>query len=222
MARRKPSIIYQVLSHLDELKRFGQSKHLAKQQERERCRETGERYNPARVEGIYSYATYAAYKKHCLDFANWARDRKGAKTLEQAREHVREYLQEHIREGRSAWTVRLKASALAKLYGCNTAGFGVELPKRQRENIRRSRGEKVRDRDFLRGTKSGYCRFLSGNWFKAEGAGTSGSAGYNRARWCCIRPRSPGQGGEGARGKSGGRVQRACAPNTRKSRKRGA
>ena len=147
MARRKPSIIYQVLSRLDGLKRFGESKHLAKQLERERCRETGEKYNPARVDGIYSYSPFHTYKKHCLSFANWARE-KGAKTLEQAREHVREYLQEHIREGRSAWTIRLEASALAKLYGCNSTDFGVELPKRQRENIHRSRGEKTRDKDF--------------------------------------------------------------------------
>jgi len=148
MARRKPSIIYQVLARLDELKRFGESKHLAKLQERERCRETGERYNPARVDGIYSYATYTAYKKHCLDFANWAREKKGAKTLEQAREYVRTYLERHIQEGRSAWTVRLKASALAKLYNCSSSDFGIELPKRKREDIHRSRGEKVRDRDF--------------------------------------------------------------------------
>ena len=148
MARRKPSIIYQTLQRLDELKRFGESKHLAKQQERERCRETGERYNPAKVEGIYSFKTYQVYKEHCLKFVSWARETHGVKNLERAREYVKEYLEKHIREGRSAWTVRVEASALAKLYGCQSTDFGVKLPERRREDIHRSREEREHDRKF--------------------------------------------------------------------------
>jgi integrase len=93
---------------LDELKRFGQSKHQAKLEERERCKERGEKYNPARVEGIYSYKTYQVYKEHCLRFATWAREAHGVKTLEKAREYVKEYLERHVGEGRSAWTVRVE------------------------------------------------------------------------------------------------------------------
>ena len=146
MARKRPSIIKQTLMRLDELKRFGQSKHLAKQEERERSIERGEKYNPARVDGIYSYKTYAVYKEHSLKFVTWAREKHGSRTLEQAREHVREYLQEHIRDGRSAWTVRVEAAALAKLYGCSSNSFGVELPSRRREDIHRSREEREQNR----------------------------------------------------------------------------
>jgi integrase len=148
MARRKPSIIYQTLQRLDELKRFGESKHLAKQEERERCIEKGERYNPARVEGIFSHKTYQVYKEHCLKFVSWARETHGVKNLERAREYVKEYLEKHIGEGRSAWTVRVEASALAKLYGCQSTDFGVKLPERRREDIHRSREEREHDRKF--------------------------------------------------------------------------
>lgn len=168
MARRKPSIIYQTLQRLDELKRFGESKHLAKQQERERCRETGERYNPAKVEGIYSFKTYQVYKEHCLKFVSWARETHGAKTLEKAREYVKEYLEKHIEEGRSAWTIRLEASALAKLYGCSSVDFGVKLPERRREDIHRSRLEREHDRKFSEEKNRDLIEFCRGTGLRRK------------------------------------------------------
>lgn len=145
---RKPSIIYQVIERLKSLQRFGQSKHAAKQLEKERCRQENRRWNPARVEGIYSFKTYEVYKEHCLDFANWVRAEKGVKTLEQAREHAGEYLKLQIDEGKSAWTVRVKAAALAKLFGCASTDFGVDFPRRSRKDIYRSRLEREHDRHF--------------------------------------------------------------------------
>lgn len=145
---REGSIIYQVLKRLKELQRFGESKHLAKKEEKLKCLEQGRPWNPARVEGIYSFKTYEVYKEHCLDFANWVRKEKGVKNLEQARQYVREYLEKQIAEGKSAWTLRLKAAACAKLFGCTTSDFGVELPKRSREDIHRSRLEREHDRHF--------------------------------------------------------------------------
>lgn len=147
MARRE-SIIYQVIKRLKELIRFGQSKHLAKQEEKFRCQEEGRPWNPARVEGIYSFKTYEVYKEHCLDFANWVRKEKGVKSLEQARQYVKEYLEKEIAEGKSPWTLRVKASALAKLFGCSTPDFGVELPSRSRGFIHRSRLEREHDKHF--------------------------------------------------------------------------
>lgn len=148
MARKSPSIIKQVLMRLDDMTRFGQSKHLAKQEERERALAAGEKCNPAKVSGIYSHKTYQVYKEHSLKFATWVRETYGIKNLEAAREYVKEYLEKSINEGKSAWTVRTEAAALAKLYGCSSTDFGVKLPKRRREDIQRSRGEKIRDRDF--------------------------------------------------------------------------
>jgi len=148
---RRESIIHQVLSRIDELKRFGQSKHEAKQAEKERCRAAGEKWNPARVPGIFSHKTCDVYKEHCLNFARWARETYGCRTLEQAREHVGEWLMRpRERDGgpRSAWTVRVEAAALAKLYRCRSTDFGVELPRRSREDIHRSRVAREHDRHF--------------------------------------------------------------------------
>lgn len=147
MARR-PSIVYQVFQRIDELKRFGQSKHLAKQEEKERCRAAGEKWNPARVPGIYSFKTADVYKEQGVVFAKWARAEHGCRTLEEARAYVGEYLQRQIDEGKSAWTVRLQAAALAKLYGCKSTDFGVSLPRRSREDIHRSRVAREHDRHF--------------------------------------------------------------------------
>jgi hypothetical protein len=145
---RKGSIIYQVLTRLRELQRFGQSKHAAKQAEKERCKREGIPWNPARVEGIYSFGTYQDYKERCLRFANWVRTEKGVKDLEQARAYVKEYLEKEIAEGKSAWTLRLDSAALAKLFGCPSTEFGVKLPTRSRENIHRSRLEREHDKHF--------------------------------------------------------------------------
>lgn len=183
MARKRPSIIKQTLMRLDELKRFGQSKHLAKQEERERSIERGEKYNPARVDGIYSYKTYAVYKEHSLKFVTWAREKHGSRTLEQAREHVREYLQEHIRDGRSAWTVRVEAAALAKLYGCSSNSFGVELPSRRREDIHRSREEREHDRKFSEEKNRDLIEFCRGT-------------GLRRKELSIVRPQDVVQKGE--------------------------
>lgn len=144
----KPSIIKQVLNEFEKQIRFGESKHEAKREERERCEVTGETWNPARVEGIFSFSTYREYVKEALEFANWARTEKGCKDLEQARAYVSEYLQSHIDKGYSAWTVKKEAAALAKLYHCRTTDFKVELPARHREEIERSRGYKDHDREF--------------------------------------------------------------------------
>ncbi|BCS82481.1 site-specific integrase [Anaerocellum diazotrophicum] len=144
----KKSIIRQVLDEYRSMIRFGESKHEAKKEEKARCEALGEAWNPARVEGIFSFSTYREYVKEALEFAEWARDEKGCKTLEQAREYVSEYLQRHIDSGYSAWSVRKEAAALAKLYHCRTTDFGVEFPARHREEIERSRGYREHDREF--------------------------------------------------------------------------
>lgn len=165
---RKGSIVYQVLTRIDELKRFGQSKHEAKMAEKARCERTGEKWNPARVEGIYSFQTCDSYKAEGIKFAHWARDEKGCRTLEQARQYVPEYLQRNISEGKSAWTVRLRASALAKIYGCRTTDFGVELPTRHRENIHRSRVEREHDRHFSTQNNRDLINFCKGTGLRRK------------------------------------------------------
>lgn len=99
-------------------------------------------------EKIYSWDTYKSYMKQANYFAKYCKNEHGCKTLEQCRPYVDEYLQS--RSGLSAYTQKLDASALAKLYGCTTKDF-VRTESRLRENITRSRGEhgaKIHDKHF--------------------------------------------------------------------------
>jgi len=63
----------------------------------------------------------------------------------ECRKYVDEWLLE--RSGLSAYTVKLEASALAKLYDCTTGDF-VKTAVRHRSDIKRSRKAAKRDENF--------------------------------------------------------------------------
>ena len=65
---------------------------------------------------IYSYGTYGDYVKHINYFLKWCEDTYRCKTLKQCREHVDEWLTLRIEQGLSAYTLKLEAAALGKLY----------------------------------------------------------------------------------------------------------
>lgn len=132
--REKRTMLHQVQAALDEKLRIGQSKHEAKK--------AGIAH-----EGIYSWSTYKNYLKHGNYFAQYCRHEHGCKTLAAARQYVDEYLQKLIDEGKSPYTQKLAASALAKVYGCRTTDF-MATESRIRKDIKRSRGEKSRDVNF--------------------------------------------------------------------------
>ena len=159
----KISLIKQVSDRIDELFTPGRSKYAD--------RKAGENRDK-----IYSYETRRNYKKHACYFVNWvkqqpARPELGHKprTLEECRAYVPEWLQARIDEGLSAWTIRLEAASLAKLYGCTLNDFGVKLPPRKRENIRRSRGEKERDQFFSEEKNAEFVTFCKTTGLRSEG-----------------------------------------------------
>lgn len=131
--KNKLSMVAQVKVTLDDKLAIGQSKHLAKRM--------GTAQNH-----IYSWGTYKAYLKQGCRFAKWAKETHGCKTLEQARQHVNEYL-ERSKE-LSPYTQKLYASSLAKIYSCSSKDFNVQTDTRHRADITRSRDEKVRDKHF--------------------------------------------------------------------------
>jgi hypothetical protein len=101
---------------------------------------------------IHSYKTRSVYQEHSLKFANWARDTYALKHLEEIEERVREltaeFLQQYVDEGKSAYTLQVIRAALRMLFGDRTLMQEVQLPKRTRSTITRSRGEKAHDRHF--------------------------------------------------------------------------
>lgn len=159
----KASLIKQVSDKIDKLFTPGRSKHNDK-----KTKETADK--------IYSYETRRAYKKHCCYFVEWVKEqplKEGLKhkprTLEECRVYAADWLQFRIQSGLSAWTVWLEASALAKLYGCTANDFGVELPARKRANIKRSRGDKVRDKHFSEKNHAEFVSFCKTTGLRSEG-----------------------------------------------------
>lgn len=128
----KKSLVKQVQDQLDSLLAIGQSKHAAKK-------------DGSYLKHIYSWNTYRTYLKHCCYFVKWAKETHKCKTLADARPYVNEWLES--RSGLSAYTQKLEASALAKMYGCTIKDF-VVVKSRVRSEITRSRGEKTRDSHF--------------------------------------------------------------------------
>ena len=108
----------------------------------------GESHHKAKKESIdgksdkiHSWSTYNNYVKHATAFGMWVKPRFDIKDIKDMRPYVGMYLNFRVGDGVSAWTVALDAAALAKLYGCKSTDFGVKLPKRERANVKRSRGE---------------------------------------------------------------------------------
>lgn len=100
---------------------------------------------------IYTWKTYQTYMKHCCYFINWCKEKYGCKTLKQCRQYVPEWIES--RRNLSASTQKLEVAALSKLYHCRHGRGqkpfqGVETDTRHRDDIKRSRGDAVRDKHF--------------------------------------------------------------------------
>ena len=96
---------------------------------------------------IYSWGTYKSYIKQANYFAKYCKEKHGCRTLDECKPYINEWLQKQIEEGKSAYTQKLRACSLAKLYNCKSTDF-IKTEVRNRENISRSRGVKVRDKHF--------------------------------------------------------------------------
>lgn len=119
MGRERTDI--QIIKRLDSLKRFGQSRHKAKEEQRQQAAERGEKLRfGAPVSGIFSYETYFTYRKQSLHFLEWCRDtQKIGKyaDLQKLERYAGEYLDDCERRGLSKYTIATRRAALSKLFG---------------------------------------------------------------------------------------------------------
>lgn len=127
MGQRR-SLVKQAVDKLLSMAAFGQSKY------QDKLANGGK---PAQGR-IYSSKTMDNYIDVCVRFAKWARERHDCRTLEEAEQYAGEYIQDFVDAGYSAWTIRMYASALNKLYQ-RSDNFGVSLPKRRRGDITQHR-----------------------------------------------------------------------------------
>lgn len=119
---------------------------------------------------IFSYSTYQSYWKHSKYFATYvAEHHPDCTTLKSAQKYVTEWLQYRCDHGGlkgeplSAWTIALERQAIGKLYGIQPDDKSFfQAPKRRREDIKRSRGEAVRDRHFSEKNNCEFVQFCRG------------------------------------------------------------
>lgn len=113
---------------------------------------------------IFSFNTYQTYWKHTKYFLKYIKEtHPECTTLKSAKKYVNEWLQMRTDQGLSAWTIQTEAKALSKLYGIQPDDGGYfKPPKRNREDIKRSRGDRVRDRHFSEENNDELVKFCKG------------------------------------------------------------
>lgn len=110
---------------------------------------------------IYSKATFKTYKQQFKHFADWLKEaHPEAVTLEDARAFVDEYLKHLIELERSAYSISTAKAAIAKVMGVEATQF-IATPPRLRADIKRSRGEAVRDKHISEKKEEELARFTS-------------------------------------------------------------
>lgn len=127
---------------------------------------------------IFSFSTYQTYWKHTKYFIKWVQaNHPECTTLKAAKKHVNTWLQERVDQGLSAWTVQTEAKALGKLYGIQPDDPDYfQPPKRIRADIKRSRGDRVRDKHFSKTNNADLIKFCQGTGLrKAELSTLKGS-----------------------------------------------
>lgn len=141
----------QAYERLNKMHSFGESKKEAEKMGTER-------------EKIFSYNTYQSYWKHTKYFLQYLKEKHPeCTTLRVAKNYVNEWLQYRVDQGLSAWTVQLEAKALGKLYGIQPDDSDYfHPPKRNRKDIKRSRGDRVRDRHFSKTNNDELIKFCQG------------------------------------------------------------
>ena len=141
----KKSLVRQVQEAYDSMLAIGRSRYFDKM-----LGETNDK--------IYSWSTYKSYMKHANYFARYCKENHNCKTLDECKFYVNEWIQYRIQEGLSSYTIKLEVSALSKLYGINSTDF-IKTPRRNRKDIKRSRGNKERDKHFSKKNNKEFVEF---------------------------------------------------------------
>ena len=142
--QNKKSLIRQVQERLDSLLSIGESKYEDKKTDLTKRK-------------IYSWNTYRSYLQQCCQFVRYCRDNHHCKNLADCRQYVGEWMES--RKDLSAYTQKLSASALCKLYGESLEELGITTKRAARSEITRSRGTAKRDSHFSEEKNADFVEF---------------------------------------------------------------
>ena len=126
--------------------------------------------NGTEKDKIFAFNTYKSYWKHTKYFIKYIKEKHPeCTTLKSAKKYANEWLQTRVDQGLSAWTVQLEAKALGKLYGISPDDENYfNPPKRKREEIKRSRGDRVRDKHFSKTNNDELIKFCRGTGLRRK------------------------------------------------------
>lgn len=142
--KNKKSLIRQTQERLDSMLAIGQSKYEDKKLDLTERK-------------IYSWNTYRSYLQQCCQFVRYCRDNHHCKNLADCRQYVGEWMES--RKDLSAYTQKLSASALCKLYGESLEELGITTKRAARSEITRSRGTAKRDSHFSEEKNADFVEF---------------------------------------------------------------
>lgn len=146
MGRNNKSLNHQFYERMQELNCIGESRHIAKQEYRQYCKDNNLQYNPCKTMGIHSYNTYESYKQTSKEFCNWLKQTyPEVKGINGVTKHMCVNYLKSRQETCSAYTVSKDMSALNKLLGYNISKSEADLRERSYKSITRSRGEREHD-----------------------------------------------------------------------------
>ena len=147
MGNRK-GIVYEANERLNAKTRLRVSRF----EEKQARREAGESFWTFSNGLIHSHGTRNAYQQHIMHFIQWARDTYLIRRLEildqRADELATAYLADRLLQGRSPYTIQAERAALRLFFDQRDLAASLAIPARRREQITRSRGAAIRDKDF--------------------------------------------------------------------------
>ncbi len=144
----KPSLIQEVLLKFDDLRGVGISKREMREVQ---AAYTGKDYKDCRSPLIHSILTEDTYKRHCLDFARWAKENHQVRHLKDLTPALAaEYLALKMKNGDKPSSLRTYASALAKMMGCSYRDFPIKLPPVEYKAFTRGRSASVTSEAWAR------------------------------------------------------------------------
>lgn len=153
----KKTLHQQMYERLVSMQAFGESKKDAME-------------NGTEKDKIFSFATFTTYWKHIKYFIHWLKAaHPDCTTMKAAKKYVAEWLETRTNQTNkngdhlSAWTIQTEAAALNKLYQIDKADPDrFQPPQRSRVDIKRSRGDTVRDKHFSEKNNDELIKFCRG------------------------------------------------------------
>lgn len=142
---KRPGAKYMAVHRLDSLMAIGDKRSEAKAAAQRR----GESLKAWTDGKMRSFETRRSYQKIDMRFMSWCQhtcDLHDPEVIDLfANRLVTQFLRQRLEEGKSAWTLQTERSALRQFFGDRLIADELELPKRRRKDIKRSRLPAKRD-----------------------------------------------------------------------------